>query len=277
MHRSTHSSIRARTVPKAAEDARGVLLEVAYDGTGFHGWAPQRGLRTVEETLRGAVLALDPQLGRLRGASRTDAGVHAEGQLVAFDALRAVPLRGWVLGLNKNLPDDVAVRAARDVPLGYSPRFSARGKRYRYRMLVDSVRDPLWRTRAWRIPELDAEAMSHEAAAARGTHDFGSFRSSADSRPTTVRTLTRVDIEREAEGRILAVVVEGDAFMHNMVRILVGTMVDVGRRRLEAGATARALKVCDRRAAGTTAPAHGLVLERVDAELPEEPGERWPR
>lgn len=263
-------------VQKAAEEAYGVLLEVAYDGTGFHGWAPQSGLRTVEDTLRGAVLAIDPSVGRLRGASRTDTGVHAEGQLVAFDALRDVPARGWVLGLNKNLPDDLAVRSARTVPPGYSPRFSARRKRYRYRMLVDSVRDPLWRTRAWRIPELDVGAMSFEAEAARGTHDFGSFRSSADSRPSTVRTLTRVDIEHEADDRILAVVVEGDSFMHNMVRILVGTMVDVGRRRLEAGATARALATCDRRAAGTTAPAHGLVLERVDVELPEGPGERWP-
>jgi len=264
-------------VPTETDGARGVLLEVAYDGTAFHGWAPQSGLRTVEDTLRSAVLAIDPGAGRLRGASRTDAGVHAQGQLVAFDALRDVPLRGWVLGLNKNLPDDVAVRAARAVPPGYSPRFSARGKRYRYRVLVDAVRDPLWRTRAWRIPDLEPEAMLPEAEAARGTHDFASFRSSGDERPTTVRTLTRVDIEYEADRRIVAVVVEGDAFLHNMVRILVGTMVDVGRRRLEAGATARALAVRDRRAAGTTAPAHGLVLERVDMELTDQRGEQWPR
>jgi tRNA pseudouridine38-40 synthase len=264
-------------VPRGADDLRGVLLEVAYDGTAFHGWAPQSGLRTVEDTLRGAVLSIDPRAGRLRGASRTDAGVHAEGQLVAFDVLSDIPARGWVLGLNKNLPDDLAVRAACAVPVGYSPRFSARGKRYRYRMLVDSVRDPLWRTRAWRIPELDLEAMMREAQAARGTHDFGSFRSSSDSRPTSVRTLSRVHIEREVDRRIVAVVVEGDAFLHNMVRILVGTMVDVARGRLEAGAMARALAVRDRRVAGTTAPAHGLVLEHVDVNLPDEPGERWPR
>jgi tRNA pseudouridine38-40 synthase len=262
-------------VPQGAEDLRGVLLEVAYDGTGFHGWAPQSGQRTVEDTARGAVLAIDPRVGRLRGASRTDAGVHAEGQLVAFDALADVPSRGWVLGLNKNLPDDLAVRAARVVPAGYSPRFSARGKRYRYRMLVDSVRDPLWRTRAWRIPELDLDAMQLEAQAAHGTHDFGSFRSSSDSRPTSVRTLTRVQIE--SEGPIVSVVVEGDAFLHNMVRILVGTMVDVARGRLQAGAMARALAARDRRTAGTTAPAHGLVLEHVDVDLAEGSGERWPR
>lgn len=259
-----------------ADDLHGVLLEVAYDGTQFHGWAPQSGLRTVEETLRGAVLAIDPRVGPLRGASRTDAGVHAEGQLVAFDAEQRVPPRGWVLGLNQHLPEDVAVRTARAAPVGYSPRFSARCKRYRYRMLVDPVRQPAWRTRAWRVPELNLEAMVHEAEAARGTHDFAAFRSAADLRPTTVRTLTSVSVEREADHRIVAVVVEGDAFLHNMVRILVGTMVDVGRRHLRPGAIARAIEQRDRRAAGTTAPAHGLVLEQVEVDLPEPRGERWP-
>jgi tRNA pseudouridine38-40 synthase len=255
----------------------GVLLQVAYDGTAFHGWARQAGARTVEETLRGAVLAIDARAGALRGASRTDAGVHAEGQLVAFDTAMQVPARGWVLGLNQQLPDDVAVRSARAVPPGFCPRLAARGKRYRYRVLVDPVRDPLWRTRAWRLPQLDVDAMACEADAARGTHDFASFRSAGDERATTVRTLTRVEVEREADPRVVAVVVEGDAFLYNMVRILVGTMADVARGRLPAGAMARALEVRDRRAAGTTAPAHGLVLERVQVDVPAEAGEPWPR
>lgn len=255
----------------------GVLLQVAYDGTAFQGWASQARARTVEETLRGAVLAIDARVGALRGASRTDAGVHADGQLVAFDTAMHVPARGWVLGLNQHLPDDVAVRSARTVPPGFSPRFAARGKRYRYRVLVDPVRDPQWRTRAWRLPELDVDAMAREAQAARGTHDFASFRSSGDERATTVRALTRVDVEREADPRVVAVVVEGNAFLYNMVRILVGTMADVARGRLPAGAMARAIEARDRRAAGTTAPAHGLVLERVDVDLPAEAGEPWPR
>ncbi len=256
--------------------ARGVLLEVAYDGTAFHGWAAQKAVRTVEETLRGAVVAIDPRASRVRGASRTDAGVHAEGQLVAFDSLREISSRGWVLGINQHLPEDVAVRAAYAVAPGYTPRFAARGKRYRYRMLVDPVRDPSWRGRAWRVSGVDVAVLAREAEAARGTHDFIGFRSSGDERENTVRTLSRVDVEREADPRIVAVVVEGNAFLYNMVRILVGTMVDVGRGRLEQGAIARALESRDRRAAGTTAPAHGLVLERVDVDLSSEAGERWP-
>lgn len=258
------------------EHDRGVLLEVAYDGTAFHGWAAQRDARTVEETLRGAVLAMDPRASELRGASRTDAGVHAEGQAVAFDASRAIPAQGWVLGLNQHLPADIAVRKARSIGVGFAPRFSARTKRYRYRLLVDAVRDPLWCTRAWRVMGVDAAAMALEALVARGTHDFAGFRGSADKRPTTVRTLTRVDVEREQGDRVLSVVVEGNAFLYNMVRILVGTVVDVARGRLETGAVARALASGNRADAGTTAPAHGLVLERVDLVLPEWVGPSWP-
>jgi len=255
---------------------RGVLLEVAYDGTAFHGWAAQKDARTVEGTLRGAVVAMDPRASELRGASRTDAGVHAEGQAVAFDASRDIPAQGWVLGLNQHLPADIAVRKARSIGAGYAPRFSARTKRYRYRLLVDAVRDPLWSTRAWRVTGVDADAMALEAHLALGTHDFAGFRGSADKRPTTVRTLTRVDVEREQGDRVLGIVVEGNAFLYNMVRILVGTVVDVSRGRLESGAVARALASGNREHAGTTAPAHGLVLERVDLVLPEWVGPSWP-
>lgn len=258
------------------EAERGVLLEVAYDGTAFHGWAAQKSARTVEETLRGAVLAMDPRASELRGASRTDAGVHAEGQAVAFDCSRDIPAQGWVLGLNQHLPEDVAVRRARSIEAGYSPRFSARTKRYRYRLLVDAVRDPLWSSRAWRVTGVDLHAMAVEALAARGTHDFVGFRGAADKRPSTVRTLTRVEVEREQGERVVGVVVEGSAFLYNMVRILVGTMVDVARGRLKPGAVARAIESGNRSDGGTTAPAHGLVLERVDLVLPEWGGAPWP-
>ncbi len=261
---------------ESSPQSHGVLLQVSYDGSAFHGWARQRGARTVEETLAGAVLAVDPRAGEIRGTSRTDAGVHADGQLAAFDSDLEIPAHGWALGLNQHLPDDVAVRSARSVPAGFAPRFAARGKRYRYRVLVDRVRDPRWRSRAWRVPELDVAGMAREAEAARGRHDFASFRAAGDERPTTVRTLTRVDVEREDDPRVVSIVVEGDAFLYRMVRILAGTMVDVGRGRLPAGAVSRAIHARDRRAAGTTAPPHGLVLEHVHIDMPAGAGEPWP-
>jgi tRNA pseudouridine38-40 synthase len=255
----------------------GVLLQMAYDGTAFHGWAVQPGARTVEEALRGAIATLDPRASAPRGTSRTDAGVHAEAQMVAFDASLEIPPRGWVLALNQHLPDDACVRNARSVAPGYNPRFASRGKRYRYDLLLDRVRDPLLRDRAWRIGwPLDLDRMGREASHIEGTHDFAAFRSAHDARHDTVRTMQRCGIERRAERRA-SIVVEGDAFMHNMVRILVGTLVDVGRGHLPEGTVARALDSGQRAHAGMTAPAHGLLLEAARLDLPEGTGAPWPR
>jgi tRNA pseudouridine38-40 synthase len=255
----------------------GVLLQVAYDGTRFHGWASQPNARTVEDVLRGAICALDAHASDPRGASRTDAGVHAEGQMVAFDATLDIPPRGWVLAINRHLPDDVCVRTARSVPCRYNPRFASQGKRYRYDLLLDPVRDPLLRDRAWRIGwPLDLVRMSAEASHIEGTHDFAAFRSAHDTRQDTVRTMKRCVVERRSE-RLASIVIEGNAFMHNMVRILVGTLVDVGRGRAPVGAIARALSTGARSDAGMTAPAHGLMLEAQFLGLPEGAGLPWPQ
>jgi tRNA pseudouridine38-40 synthase len=264
----------------ASPPRHGVLLEVAYDGTNFSGWATQPGRRTVQETLDGAIRTLDPNASAARGTSRTDAGVHAQGQRVAFDASLPLPPRGWVLALNSHLPTDVAVRSASAILAGYNPRFSSKKKRYCYRLLLDRVRDPLLHNRAWRIGwPLDLEKMNREAARIVGTHDFGAFRSAHDERVETVRTITRSEIIRENE-RIVSFVIEGNAFMYNMVRILTGTLVDVGRSKLQEGAITRALqnplREQGRKLAGMTAPAHGLTLERIDLNLPEGAGESWP-
>jgi tRNA pseudouridine38-40 synthase len=257
-------------------DPQGVLLEVAYDGTAFHGWATQKEGRTVEDTLRGALTAFDPRATAPRGTSRTDAGVHADAQMVAFDASREIPSRGWVLALNEHLPEDVAVRSARPVPVGFNPRFHAKGKRYRYRLVLDRVRNPRYSTRAWRVGwALDLARLEREAQAIVGEHDFGGFRSAQDPRQATVRTMTRVAVE-PLEGRVVSIVIEGNAFLYNMVRILVGTLVDVGRGHLAEGTIAKTLASRDRTMAGTTAPAHGLTLEHVDLELPLGTGAAWP-
>jgi tRNA pseudouridine38-40 synthase len=256
---------------------QGVLVTVAYDGAGFVGYAPQRDGRTVHGALLAAAQALDPSVAVLRGASRTDAGVHARGQQVAFDPARHIPPRGWVLGMNAHLPVDVAVRRARQVPRGFEPRASGVGKRYRYVVLQDPVRDPLLDRQAWRVDgPLDLAAARAELGDLLGAHDFRGFRSSRDERIDTVRTITRAELLERVHGdpRLLAIEIEGTAFLHNMVRIVVGTVIDVARGHLGRGAIARGLASGRRDDLGMTAPAHALFLEHVGLAVTE--GASWP-
>lgn len=254
----------------------GVLLTLAYDGAAFVGWARQASLPSVVGALERAIATVDPRASSVRGASRTDARVHAAGQLAAFDTTRRIQPRGWVNALNLALPPTVAVVRAALVPLGYDPRREAVSKRYRYTILHSYARDPFWETRAWRLGyRLHHAVMNGEAATLLGTHDFRGFRSAADDRTRTVRTLSRVDV-RDLGGapRRLKVTVEGDGFMHNMVRIIVGTLTDVGRGRLAPGVFARALASGNRADLGVTAPAGGLCLESI--ELSGSPLSWWP-
>ncbi len=256
-----------------------VLLTVAYDGSSFAGFVVQPEQRTIAGELLGALQALDPSIRHLRGASRTDSGVHAHGQRVAFDPQVVMPMRGWVLATTRHLPKEITVRRAARVPAGYTPRFDSQHKHYRYLLLRDMARDPFLEARAWRLeglrdPEVLARAAA-EAALAVGTHDFAAFRSSADMRQDTMRTLRRVSISEDpSDPRLLRVDVEGTAFMHNMVRILVGTIVDVARGRLEPGAITRALASGQREDAGITAPPDGLYLEHIT--LHDDGEEAWP-
>ncbi|MFO0551310.1 MAG: tRNA pseudouridine(38-40) synthase TruA [Polyangiaceae bacterium] len=250
-----------------------VLLSVAYDGRDFHGFAPQPGQRTVAGELLGAIRAIDPRVPDVRGASRTDAGVHAKDQRVAFDPSRDFPLTAWSKGLRRHLPESLAIRAAWHVPHGYSPRVHAIAKTYRYLLLCDENPDPLLIGRVFRVPELAAdptaviERMQAEATSLVGTHDFAAFRDALDARLTTTRTLKRFEVSRSLDDpRIVRIDVTGDGFLYHMVRILVGTLVDVARSRLPAGAAKRALESKDRRAAGVTAPPDGLYLERYELD-----------
>lgn len=260
------------------ERNHGVLLRLAYEGTEFSGWAIQQKpvVRTVEGVLRGAIIAIDREASEPRGASRTDAGVHADGQLVAFDSTKLVDPRGWVMGINRHLPDDVAVQYAVPVAVDYSPRRASIWKRYRYTILQSRVRSPTWRAFAWRVGHsLDLDRMRREASLFVGSHDFRAFRSRYDSRDETRRTLYEVDVKPRDGGR-LEVHVRGSAFMHNMVRIIVGTLVDVARGALEEGAATRALDSGSRDHAGMTAPAHGLCLEHIELGSNPELGDGWP-
>jgi tRNA pseudouridine38-40 synthase len=253
-----------------------MLLTVAYDGTPFSGWAQQRDARTVAGELQGAIEVMDPAASPLRGVSRTDSGVHARGQLAAFDTSRPIEPRGWALGLAQQLPAEVAVTQAARFPAGFDPRAHVVGKLYRYALLCSPTRDPFWNKRAWRIDHrLNHELMQQEASSLLGEHDFAAFRGSLDQRADTVRRIVRAEVRSaRSDPRCVAIEVAGNRFLYHMVRIIVGTLVDVGRGRLAPGAVARALRSGARNDLGMTAPAEGLYLERVELDQP--PLAAWP-
>ncbi|AUX48327.1 tRNA pseudouridine synthase A [Sorangium cellulosum] len=263
---------------RIAASSRGILLSVAYDGRPFAGYARQRDQRTVAGELLGALRAIDPAIREVRGASRTDAGVHARDQRVAFDTAAPLPPRGWVLATARHLPDEIVIRRASVVRVGFSPRFESLRKRYRYLILRDHVRDPFLIRRAWRVEGLTDDAIERaraEAASAKGTHDFAAFRTSVDERTSTQRTIYDVALSLDpADPRLVRFDIEGNAFLHNMVRILVGTLLDVARGHLTPGAIARAIASGDRRDAGITAPPDGLYLEQI--HLRDDGKDPWP-
>jgi tRNA pseudouridine38-40 synthase len=241
---------------------RKIRLVLAYDGTDFHGWQAQPGLRTVQGALEAALLEMTGTKTCTRGASRTDAGVHAEGQVVTFRTESPIPCHGFQRGLSGLLRPDVVVVSAEEVPGEFDARASARGKHYRYRVLSSRQPSPILRRTSWWVaPPLDVGAMRSAARDLVGTHDFSSFRSSDGSQRTTVRTVTRLDLQ--TEGDLVHFEVEGTAFLMNMVRILVGTLVEVGRGRIPASEVAGIRDAHDRRRAGRTAPPQGLTLVRV--------------
>jgi len=266
------------TAPRAARASHphGVLLTLQYDGTPFSGYAKQTNGRTIAGELEGAIATIDPKASTTRGVSRTDAGVHARGQIVAFDSMREIEPRGWVLALNRALPSEIAVvQAARCQP-GFEPRRAVKSKTYVYRILQSPTRQPLLESSVWRIPyRLNQIAMRDAAGQLRGEHDFRAFRGAADTRQDTVRQIFRIELAPAAQDpRITELTVTGNKFLYNMLRIIAGTLVDIGRGHLPAETFSRAFSSGLRKDLGITAPAEGLVLEAI--ELDETGGDHWP-
>ncbi len=261
----------------------GVLLSVAYDGSGFHGWQTQGELRTVQLTVEHALDAIGIRHSKVRAASRTDAGVHAEAQRCAFDAERELDPASWLAALNTHLPEDISVRAARTCGRRFHPSFAGLNKLYRYVFQTGATRDPLLAKRAWWIgPKdarddgarpratvrdfLDLDAMRAACETLLGTHDFVAFRASGDERTETTRTIFEAKMIENWRGRadLLAFEIRGDAFMKNMVRIIVGTLVEIGNHHMRAEDMRQLLSSKATRAqAGMTAPARGLSLIEV--------------
>lgn len=242
---------------------RHIRLVVEYDGSKLHGWQRQHNAPTVQQHLEQGLRQLLQHDVDVVGASRTDAGVHARGQVAAFRTEKAIPLHGVRRGLNSILPDAIAIRDASEVPEEFHPRFSATGKHYRYTLLTRAERSPRWRDRAWHHPDpLSLPAMQEAAKSLIGEHDFAAFRAAGCTAKTTTRRVDSIALTRPELG-VIEVDIRGNAFLRQMVRILVGTLTEVGTGKRQVAQVAEILAGKDRTKAGITAPAHGLELMEV--------------
>jgi tRNA pseudouridine38-40 synthase len=242
---------------------RNLKITLAYDGTRLVGWQRQAEGDSVQGLLEDALARFEGAPVTVHGAGRTDAGVHALGQVANVQVTCGHDVATLTRALNAQLPGDVRVLSIDEVSPDFHARFSARSKTYRYQIRHGIVADPFERAFVWHMPErLNVIAMRAAAGVLVGTHDFAAFQSAGSGVPDTVRTLTRSEIS-DADGR-LTYEVAGDGFLRHMVRAMVGTLVEVGRGFREIAAMSSLLQGSARGEAGPTAPPQGLFLVRVD-------------
>ena len=251
--------------PQRGQTVR-VGLTIAFDGSAYAGWQVQKTGTAVQEKIEAALARLFPSSPRLHGSSRTDAGVHALGLVAHFDLPRAewrMPVRKLVIALNAWLPPDIRVSDARRVRPDFHARFSAVSKQYRYFVWNHAAMNPLLRFTAWHVPRpLDLAAMQNAASRFVGKHDFQALSANPGyKRPCMRRTVTRCEVRKR--GSLLTFLLEADGFLYKMCRGIVGTLVQVGLGRFQPSEVNQILAARDRRRAGMTAPAHGLVLWKV--------------
>ncbi|MBE5774474.1 MAG: tRNA pseudouridine(38-40) synthase TruA [Clostridiales bacterium] len=241
---------------------RRIHLIVEYDGTNYAGWQRQINATAVQQVIEEKLEKLTREHIVITGASRTDAGVHALGQSVHFDTESRIPGDKFAFALNTMLPRDIRIRLSEDISSDFHARFSTKGKRYRYLMYDAPHAGALNRnTHAHIIYPLDVEKMDAAAKTLIGTHDFGAFAASGSIVKDTVRTIWRADVTRS--GNDIQLIVEGNGFLYNMVRIIAGTLIGIGTGKVEPDAFTRAIETGDRLDLGVTAPAHGLTLMEV--------------
>jgi len=244
-------------------------LTIAYEGTLFHGWQKQcppdkEPLRTVAGEIESALQRLLRQPINLLGASRTDAGVHARGQVAQFEATSRIPLERMADAINSRMPPDIEIRSVEIAPPRFDVISGVRSKQYRYRIFNSHHRPLELRHVVWHgWIDLDIDRMNAAAAKLVGTHDFAGFAAAGHGRLTTVRTIFHCRVERGPEPEV-HIVVEGDGFLWNMVRIISGTLVEVGRGRFDPEVIDRVIATGDRRQAGPTLPPEGLWLEWIE-------------
>lgn len=239
-----------------------LLLTLRYDGTAYHGWQVQPNGVTVQQVLQDAIEAVTGVRSGVIGCSRTDAGVHADGFCCTFDTESALRGDRMIGALNANLPDDIAVYRCIETAADFHPRYQSLGKQYVYRIWNAPYRNPFWEHHAvhHRHP-LDEKAMDEWAQLFVGTHDFAAFCAAGSSVVDTVRTVAECHVERD--GDMIVFSVRADGFLYNMVRIMVGTLLDIAFGKRTPDDVRRAIACKDRTLAGATAPAKGLCLQQV--------------
>lgn len=243
---------------------RTLKLTLEYDGTRYSGWQSQKNGVAIQDVVTAAVAKMTEEKIVLRGASRTDAGVHALGQVASFQTGRGIPCDGFLRGINSLLPEDIRVVVCEEVPPNFHPVDSARRKIYEYRLQMGNVPSALQRHRVWWVgPHLDSAAMQHAAECLIGEHDFKSFQGANADTKTTVRRLESIGIQPGGEN-ILALQFTANGFLKYMVRNIVGTLVEVGLGKMPPQRVKEILAARDRRLAGPTAPPQGLYLVKVD-------------
>lgn len=241
---------------------RTILLTLEYDGTAYAGWQVQPNGLAVQEVVEKALAEILGHEVRIHSSGRTDAGVHARGMAAHFQTDSNLPLKAFREGVNTFLPQDIAIREVREMPAGFHARYSARGKWYRYTIYRSEVRSPLAARSAWYLRgSLDLDLMRAAAASLVGEHDFRAFRSSSCVAKTTIREIFRIDVT--AADDFIYIDVRGSGFLKNMVRMLAGTIVDVGLGRRPMEDVATLVAGTDDMVCGQTAPAHGLCLQEV--------------
>ena len=259
-------ALKSKHRPSAAdhppEGQQRFLLVCEYDGTAYCGWQRQINGPSVQQVLEETLAKLTGEPVTVTGSSRTDAGVHALGLCAHFDSATRIPPDKLAFALNTMLPPDIRIRESGPAPEGFHARYSACGKVYRYAFFNSRHDCAIGRQYAAHVPlELNERLMHEEAQALCGTHDFAAFAASGSVASSTVRTIYRAQVRRCGDTVTLTVL--GDGFLYNMVRIIAGTLMEVGTGKRSPGAIARAIETGDRLALGQTAPAKGLTLMRV--------------
>ena len=242
-----------------------IKLTIAYDGTNYCGWQIQPNGITIEEILNKALSKMTGEEVFVIGASRTDSGVHAMGNVAVFDTETTIPAEKIAVALNQRLPDDIVITKSEEVPLDFHPRYCNCSKTYEYHIINTRIPIPTKRLTNYFVSYvLDIDKMRQAASYLVGEHDFVSFCNVRTDVENTVRTITALDIL--TNGNEITIRITGNGFLYNMVRIIVGTLVRVGRGFYEPEKVKEILEAKDRKAAGVTAPAHGLMLVEIKYE-----------